>query len=193
MRDHLLSLPHHTAMREHGFTLVELMVALSVLGVLISLAAPAFAALAERWRVMTLTDQLKATLHYARSEALKRGGKVLVQRLPNNQNGCSSATQTSFWDCGWFVCEDTNDNGKCGAAEPVLQRYAAPAGVQVSRTSTSGEVIKFNRWGLVSGKYVGFNIVPLNKTISHSAAKGLCMSSGGRIRVVSSEDIPCKN
>ncbi len=193
MRERLLPLTRQDLLHEHGFTTVELMVVVGILGVLISLAAPSFAALAERWRVMTLTDQLKTTLHYARSEAIKRGGKVLVQRLPNNQNGCTSATQTSFWDCGWFICEDTNGNGKCGATEPVLQRYVAPAGVQVSRTSTSGEVIKLNRWGLVAGTYVGFTIIPLGKTVSDPAAKGLCMSSGGRIRVVSSEDIPCKN
>lgn len=194
MRERLLPLTRYQhVLQEHGFTTVELMVVVGILGVLVSLAAPSFAALTERWRVVTLTDQLKATLLYARSEAIKRGGKVLVQRLPNNQNGCSSARQNSYWDCGWFVCEDTNGNDKCGAAEPVLQRYAAPAGVQLSRTSSSGEVIKFNRWGLVAGKYVGFNVVPLGKSITDSSAKGLCMSSGGRIRVISSEDIPCKN
>ncbi len=175
-----------------GFTAIELMVTLAVTAILVVLAAPSFKPLFERWRVGSAVDQLKTTLFYARSEAIKRGGRVAIQKLPNNTNGCTTASTNTDWDCGWFVCEDTNSNGKCTSSEPVLQRVDAPAGVQVSRTG-GAESIKLNRWGLVDGAWLGFSIVPVNQSSANPAAKGLCMSAGGRIRIISSENIPCSS
>lgn len=178
--------------RPGGFTAIELMVTLAVTAILASLAAPSFKALFERWRVSSTVEQLKSTLFYARSEAIKRGGHVAIQKLPNNTNGCTTASDNADWDCGWIVCEDTNANGKCTSGEPVLQRVDAPAKVQVSRTGGAAS-IKLNRWGLVDGAWLGFNIVPAEQSVSNPAAKGLCMSTGGRIRVIPSEEIPCTN
>ena len=115
---------------------------------------------------------------------------MVIQKIPNNTNGCTTASGTRDWDCGWNVCEDTNDNGACNASEPILQRVDAPSKVQISRTG-GGASIKLNRWGLVDGTWLGFSLVPLDKGTTHPGARGLCMSSGGRIRIVPPEDIPC--
>ncbi|MBS0494782.1 MAG: GspH/FimT family pseudopilin [Proteobacteria bacterium] len=179
--------PRHFAA---GFTAIELMVVVSILAILAALAAPSFNPLIENWRVRQATEQLQSTLHFARSEAIKRGGKVVIQKIANNTNGCTSASSTADWDCGWFVCEDSNDNGACNTTEPVLQRVDTPSKVQVSRTG-GNDKIKLNRWGLVAGTWLGFSIVPYNKSTTHPGARGLCMSSGGRIRIIPPEDIPC--
>lgn len=175
-----------------GFTAIELIVVVSIVAVLATLAAPSFAPLIDSWRVRQATEQLQSTLYYARSEAIKRGGRVAIQKLPNNANGCTTASSTGIkdWDCGWFVCADTNGNGTCNATDPVLQRYDAPANVQITRTG-GGASIKLNRWGLVDGAWVGFSLVPLDKPTTNQAARGVCMSSGGRVRVIPPEDIPC--
>ena len=173
-----------------GFTTIELMVTVSILALLMALAAPSFNPMIESWRVRQATEQLQSTLSYARSEAIKRGGQVAIHKLPNNTNGCTSATGNRDWDCGWIVCHDTNSNGACNPNEPVLQRIDAPAKVQVSRTG-GGASIKLNRWGLVDGTWLGFSLVPLEKSTTHPGARGVCMSSGGRIRVISPEAIPC--
>ena len=175
-----------------GFTAIELMVTLAILGVLMALAGPSFAQWMESWRVRQATEQLRDTLQFARSEAIKRSGQVVIQKIPNNTNGCTSAPNSSDWGCGWTVCHDTNNSGTCTAADTLLQRIDAPRAIEVTRSSGAAS-IKFNRWGLVAGSYLGFNIVPLDKNISHPGARGLCMSSGGRIRVVLREDIPCNS
>lgn len=175
---------------EAGFTAIELMVVVSVVTILAALAAPSFTPLLESWRVRESAEQLRSTLYYARSEAIKRGGRVVIQKIPNKTDGCTSASNTRDWDCGWIVCHDTNDSGTCTAADPVLQRIASSAKVQVSRTG-GGATIKLDRWGLVDGTWLGFNLVPLNKSISDSAARGVCMSSGGRVRIIPQEALPC--
>lgn len=181
-----------TQARRHvaGFTAIELMVVISIVAILAALAGPSFTPLIENWRVRESAEQLQSTLHYARSEAIKRGGRVVIQKIPNNTNGCTTASGTRAWDCGWIVCHDTNDNGTCNAAEPVLQRIESSAKVHVNRTG-GGASIQLNRWGLVDGTWLGFNLIPLDKTVSHVAARGVCMSSGGRVRIIPQEAIPC--
>lgn len=184
---HAMQAPRPTM---QGFTAIELMVVVSIIAVLAALAGPSFAQMIESWRVRDATESLRSTLLFARSEAIKRGGQIAIHKLPNNTNGCTTASGTRDWDCGWNVCEDTNNNGTCNASEPVLQRVDAPSKVQISRTG-GGASIKLNRWGLVDGTWLGFSLVPLDKGTSHPGARGLCMSSGGRIRIVPPEDIPC--
>ena len=114
-----------------------------------------------------------------------------MQKITTNTNGCTPPSAQREWDCGWFICADTNRNNSCAATEPVLLRYDSPNRTQISRTGGNNRII-FNRYGLVDGPYLGFNLVPHNQSISHPATRGLCMSSGGRIRTVQSEEVPCK-
>jgi len=173
-----------------GFTSIELMVTTSIVAILAALATPAFTLLIEIWRVRNAQEALHSTLLLARSEAIKHSGGIVIQKIPNNTNGCTSASGNRDWDCGWIVCHDTSNNGTCNASEPVLQRIEAPAKVQVTRTG-GGASIRINRWGLVDGTWLGFSLVPLDKTTTHPGARGVCMSSGGRIRIIPPEAIPC--
>lgn len=175
---------------QRGFTSIELMVTVGIVALLAALAGPAFTLLIETWRVRSAQEALHSTLRFAQSEAIKRGGQIAIQKIPNNTNGCSSATGNRDWDCGWFICQDVNNNGTCNASEPVLQRIEIPPKVQVTRTGGNAS-IKLNRWGLVDGTWLGFSLVPLDKTTTHPGARGVCMSSGGRIRIIPPEAIPC--
>ncbi len=189
----MLRRPRHTRLAAPaGFTAIELMVVISILAILAALAAPSFRPLIEQWRVRQGVETLRSTLYFARSEAIRRGGGVVVQKLPNNTNGCTNASTSADWGCGWIVCTDTNNNNKCDATDTVLQRYDAPTKVEISRTDSTSS-ISLSRWGTVAGTYVGFNLVPEGQSISNPAVRGLCMSSAGRIRVVPMEDVPCTN
>ena len=172
-----------------GFTAIELMVVVAILAILAALAAPSFTPLIERWRVRQANEALQSSLYFARSEAIKRGGRVVIKRLPNNTNACSTLISLDDWDCGWLVC-DTTANASCSPNGAVLQRYDTPAKVQISRPN-GGETIIFDRWGAVSGTYVGFSIVPYGKNTSDPATLGTCVTSGGRIRTTPPEDTPC--
>lgn len=176
----------------NGFTAIELMIVVAIVAILAALAAPSFTPLIQRWRVMQTVDGLQSTLYFARSEAIKRGGNVVIRKEPSGANGCALASANADWDCGWFVFVDTNGSGALNSGEEVLQRFATPADVSVTRTG-GGATIQLSRWGTIEGTYLGFNIVPFNKSTTDPAARGLCMSSAGRIRIVQSVDIPCTN
>lgn len=175
-----LTSPPAVCRPDPGFTLIELMVTVGVISLLTAIAAPSYTPLMNRWRVMQASEQLKSTLYYARSEAIKRGGGVLVQKLPNH-SGCTSPTNNQEWDCGWFVCLHAPGANACTASDPVLQRYDSPTRLKVTR-SGGGASIKFSRWGTVSGTWPSFGLHPLDKSAADPAARRLCMGSGGRIR-----------
>lgn len=173
-----------------GFTAIELMVVVAVLAVLATLAAPSFQFIVERWRVRQTVEGLHSTLQYARSEAVRRGGGVFIQKLPQGTNGCSLAPQHADWGCGWVVFADLNGNRRRDPQEE-LQRFDTPAHILVTR-SRSAATIGVDRWGQMGGlSAMGFAIAPSPRGTTSAAAKGLCVSSGGRIRIVGREGLPC--
>ena len=179
----------HRHKLEAGFTAVELLVTVSVLAVLAALAGPSFKPLIDRWRVRDALEAMQSTLYLARSEAIKRGGLVAIQKLPKTTPGCTLANTTEEWGCGWFVFVDENNDGKWQATEERLRTVAAPANTNVIHKG-GGQSIKVDRYGMMNGLNAkGFIFSPEPEGISSSATQGLCMSSGGRIRVI--KEVPC--
>ena len=168
-----------------GFTAIELMVVVAILAILAALAAPSFTPLIENWRVRQATGDLQSTLYYARSEAIKRGGGVVLRRNPQNTDGCQEADTTQKWGCGWFVFLDSNSDGSRQASEELLQTVPPPRNLNVMR-KPSGNFLRFDRYGMAGGNMVGFTISPVGPDTS-PATRTLCMASGGRIRILEGE------
>ena len=175
-----------------GFSLIEVMVTVAILGVLAALAGPSFQPLIDKWRVQQTVENMKSTLYYARSEAIKRGGRVGIQK--NDVADCAPDSTAQEWNCGWFVFVDSEGtgNGKWNKnKEEILQNIPPPINVDVIHKS-GGTNINVDRYGKMSGLNAkGFIFSPALTGISSPATRGICMASGGRIRVI--EDIPCSN
>ncbi|WP_332288037.1 pilus assembly FimT family protein [Aquincola agrisoli] len=71
-----------------GLTLVELMVTLVVLGVVLTLAVPAFNDLIVRERVRGVNNELIADMQLARSEAVQRLNTTLIHFKANETMSC---------------------------------------------------------------------------------------------------------
>lgn len=65
-------------LREKGFTLVEAMIAIAVLGVLVALAAPSFVSTIETTKARKTSDTVLQMIHYAKSEALNKNKDVFL-------------------------------------------------------------------------------------------------------------------
>lgn len=97
-------------MHERGFTMVEVLVVMTISAILLALAIPSFERLLRTNRVSSATNSMLAALDLARSEAIRRSGVVTVCRSTNADApnpACSSAAAGGYadndWASGWIV------------------------------------------------------------------------------------------
>ncbi len=69
--------------RNKGFTLVELLVAITIIAVSLSLALPGFQGMVARNRISTQVNDFLTAINLARSEAMRRGSFVSIQSVDN--------------------------------------------------------------------------------------------------------------
>lgn len=60
------------ASRQHGITLIELMVTIAVIAILATIAVPSFQEIVKRNQISAQTNELIALIHLARNEAIRR-------------------------------------------------------------------------------------------------------------------------
>ncbi len=85
--------------RQHGFTLVELMMTIIVATIVIGIAIPSFSKMINRNRLVTHTNDLVMAMQLARSEAITRNSTMTFCRAGAvNATTCSgSAANWRFW------------------------------------------------------------------------------------------------
>ena len=89
-----------------GFTLIEMLVTISIMAILLTIAAPSFNTVIAGTRMSAEINDLQASLNFARSEAVKRGLKIDVCP-PTTPNGTTCATTNPLdWSSGWVVLVD---------------------------------------------------------------------------------------
>lgn len=103
--------------KELGFTLIELMVTISIAAILLGLAVPSFQTLMQNNRLATQANDLVSTLNLARSEAVKRGVNVITCKSANG----ADCTTAGNWGQGWIVFADQDDDGIKDANELPLR------------------------------------------------------------------------
>jgi type IV fimbrial biogenesis protein FimT len=118
---------------QHGFTLVELMIALAVFAALLMIVLPSYSDMTLGSKLRSQANDLVAGAVLARSEAIKRNAIV---RMCVSADGASCIA--GGWDQGWVVFHDADDDGTLDAGETVLlQHQAAPSGFKITGTVAS--------------------------------------------------------
>ncbi|RRJ82286.1 GspH/FimT family pseudopilin [Aestuariirhabdus litorea] len=162
--------------REKGFTIMELMIAVAIAGVLVSLAMPTFRDSIKRNRVAMAQDELFSALIFARSEAVNRSLPVSLC-VSANQTSCSGGAGVVDWSSGWIVFEDANANGTLDAGEQALRVRSALTGATLSWSS--GGSLVYNNQGFTS---VTGTFTLCDDDASLVYAKSVTVTNTGRVR-----------
>lgn len=96
--------------RINGFTLIEMMIVIALIGILISLAVPAFQETVKNNRLISTLNSMRGSLNYARGEAISIGQNVSICKR-DGTNGGIVCDNTQNWEDGWIVFRDVNANG----------------------------------------------------------------------------------
>ena len=163
-----------------GFTLVELMIALGILGILIMMALPSLATWIQNTQIRTAAEGMHAGLMLARAEALRRNTTVRFQLVDTLTSSCGfSATGTSW------VVSLTDATGACGVdpsettAPRIIQKRSGNEGSSSAQImATGGNTVQFNGLGRVlqTSATVPSPITQINIT---NPAAGACKTSSG--------------
>lgn len=110
--------------RQAGFTLIELMIAVSVLAVLMAIAVPSFQDLTRNMALAGAANEVVGGLQFARSEAVRRNQRVAFEAKTNRS---------------WAVFIDANSNSSFDSGDTSIressysdQVTALGAAIQVS-------------------------------------------------------------
>jgi type IV fimbrial biogenesis protein FimT len=107
-----------------GFTLLELMVSLAIVGTLLAVGIPAMGDFIRNSRITGAANDVMGALHYARSEAVKRRLPVTfctsANAVEDNEANPDATCAASAFLTGWMVFVDTNDSGQRDAGELIL-------------------------------------------------------------------------
>jgi type IV fimbrial biogenesis protein FimT len=105
-----------------------MLITVTIVGVLLAIAAPSFRQMTLNHGIRTASFDLFSALEYARSEAIKRNNTVSVK--PN-----------STWSTGWKVVDASNN---------LLRAWTSTSTVAVSTTPSSIAAITFGKDGHVT-------------------------------------------
>jgi type IV fimbrial biogenesis protein FimT len=154
------------AARAAGFTLLELLITMSVATILLTIAVPSFRYVTNSNRIAGEVNGLLGDLQFARSEAIKEGQYVSVCASADGQS-CSNSPD---WQSGWIVFVNPNNSPTVTPGVPVTPLLRLQSAFSSTDTFVSSgiSIITFNRDGYAGGIANG-TLLTLHDSTSNAA------------------------
>jgi type IV fimbrial biogenesis protein FimT len=199
------SSPHNRKFNQGGFTLIEVMVAISVLAVLMAIAIPGLREFVVRNRMASLSNEFSANMSEARNEAISRNQCVTMCQSDNTDNALTggavscATTGSSNWMRGTFIflnptCSATINKPLVGGE---VFRVIQPPGGDYELISGGGVAptrFMFDGRGLLSlNSSANLTLTASNPDddLIMKNRRQLCISAAGRVTIRKYEAGPC--
>ncbi|QDL39690.1 GspH/FimT family pseudopilin [Rhodoferax sediminis] len=165
---------------DKGFTLIELMVTVTLVAIALALGVPSFTTFQRNAELTSATNSLIAALNAARGEAMKRGRYAMV--VP---------TDGANWNSGWVVFVDVDRTGSYTANDlTILTQEPPPSYLTVTPTPASSLYIMYDASGYsktTTGSFGAWTFEIARNDVAGTGSlaqtRRIKIASTGRVRV----------
>jgi type IV fimbrial biogenesis protein FimT len=160
--------------REHGYTLYELLMTLTLVALVLLLGIPSFSGTVARHRISVEIDALFHAIHLARKESVMQ--RQVVSICPSS-NGLDCEPGRD-WSIGWlmFTNHDRDEPPRVDSNEPVLRVHKVPDTVKIT-ANRRGFTLRATQKRATNGTIVVCDLA------GRTPPKALVISYTGRPRV----------
>lgn len=178
--------------RNFGFTLVELIVTITIVGVLAAIAVPGLQGFVLDSRLSSQANDALSDLSFARSEAIRRGTRVTLCKTSDPTAAAPScdAVATNPWTTGRIVFADEGVAGTINTGDTVLRVKdeldgASSSGNRLLGDSTTGSPVRISylSTGLVENFSAGETQLRLCDSRGAAYGRAIVITNSGRVRV----------
>lgn len=169
---------HMQKERTGGFSLVEIMIVIAIMGIVMAVAAPSIQSMMANQRMSAAGSELVISVMHARSEAVKYGGFT---------DGVTLKAPSDDFSQGW--CVVIASASACSVTSPggdVMRISPPPTDVSFQWVNpTTATALTFNQSGRLKSPSVSSSIrIQLNNTVSSGAGLSRCVTidPGGSAR-----------
>ena len=170
-----------------GVTLIEMLVTLAIVGVVAGLGVPSFLRYLARHAIAAQAGELQDAVRTGGSEAMKRGGPVVLCRTEPGYVGRCAGTGGS-WQT-WMLFADPGRTGTFAVGDPVLRQHVD---VSPRMTVASGAAsLRFEATGIAHADvdHPVFTFAPAGTSANPGGAdlalqRLVCVNPRGEVAVV---------
>jgi len=125
---------------ENGFTLVELLIALSIGSILLTIGVPSFKNYILDNRLVTQANRISNDINIARSAAIKyqRQGQICISS--DSTTAAPTCTGGTDWSVGWMVWVDKDRDGIPDAPGEIILVAEALSGTTTLTSAALGAI-----------------------------------------------------
>ena len=173
-----------------GFTVIELLAVVTLLAILLAIAAPGFQTLVTRSRAASLGNEFVLGVSFARAEAISRN-KCVTMCVANDlmADAPQCVASNGDWNSGWIIfsnpkCDDVSTN----STAELLKVYVGDASGPTLVGTATPRTIRFDSQGRANiANPIALKVSPPGE----SATKMVCMDLMGRTRIGNADSISC--
>ena len=144
--------------QQSGFTIIEFLIAMTLLGIITSLAVPAFVNMSDVFGVDAKQRSLVGAIKYAQAEAIKQNRPVSACVAHRTNANTCSIVASETWTQGWHVFLDADNDRVIDGGEIVLRTQAPLSDVSINSVPNLNAITFDGSGSFTFGAGIAFNV-----------------------------------